>query len=82
MSAHQIWSGHVTQEANLEENNFFPNSAFNIRKNYKISSSKALYFRVYQPKTSHGVENTPPLSAFRVNIIEEVCNYRSVAAKN
>ena len=39
---------------------FFPNSAFNIRKSYKISGRKALYFRSYQPKTSRGVENTPP----------------------
>ena len=47
---------------------FFPNSAFNIRKSYKLSSRKALYFRSYQPKTSRGggggggwVENTPPV---------------------
>ena len=49
----------------------FPNSAFNIRKSYKISSRKALYFKSYQPKTSRrgggGVENTP-LSAFRVKV--------------
>ena len=30
---------------------FFPNSAFNIRKSYKVSDFKALYFRSYQPKT-------------------------------
>ena len=46
---------------------FFLNSAFNIRKIYKISGRKALYFRSYQPKTSQRVENTPP-SAFRVNL--------------
>ena len=33
---------------------FFSNSAFNIRKIYKISSRKALYFRSYQPKTLRG----------------------------
>ena len=41
----------------------FPNSAFNIRKSYKISSRKALYFRRYQPKTSRrgvGWWKTPP----------------------
>ena len=54
MPALQIWTCHVTQEANLEKNLFFPNSAFNIRKRYKISSRKALYFRSYQPKTSQG----------------------------
>ena len=41
---------------------FFLNSAFNIRKSYKISGRKALYFKSYQAKTSWkgggGVENT------------------------
>ena len=37
----------------------FPSSAFNIRKCYKISSKKALYFRSYQPKP-HGGWKTPP----------------------
>ena len=58
--AHQIWSYHVTQEANFENFSAFPNSTFNIRKSHKISSGKALYFRSYQPKTSWGVEKTPP----------------------
>ena len=66
MPALQIWPCHVTQEANFEKVLFFPNSAFNIGKSCKIPSRKALYFRSYQPKTSQGVENTPP-SAFRVN---------------
>ena len=39
----------------------FPNSAFNIGESCKSSSRKALYFRSYQPKTSRGVENTPPV---------------------
>ena len=47
------------------------NSKLNIWKCQKISSGKALYFRSYQPKTSRGVENTPPPSAFRVNIIRQ-----------
>ena len=63
----------------------FPNSAFNIRKSYKISSRKALYFRSYQPKTSRGggKHPPPPPSAFRVkslavqrlknNELEEQC---------
>ena len=66
MPALQIWSCHVTQEANFEKILLFSNSTFNIRKSYKISNGKALYFRSYQLKTSQGVENTPP-SAFRVN---------------
>ena len=70
MPAHQIWSCHVTQVANFEKFLFFHNSAFNIRKTHKSSSGKALYFRSYQPKTSQGVENTPPPCAFRVNNIE------------
>ena len=69
MTAHQIWSCHVTQDANFEIFLFCPNSKLNIWKRQKISSGKALYFRSYQPKTSQGVENTPPPSAFRVNII-------------
>ena len=36
-----IWSCHVTQEANFEKFLFFPLSAFNIRKRYKISSTDA-----------------------------------------
>ena len=36
------------------KNYFFPNSAFDIRKSYKISSRKALYFRSYQPKILTG----------------------------
>ena len=60
MPAHQIWSCHVTQEANFEKCLCFPNSPFNIRKSYKISGRKALYFRGYQPKSSWGVENNDP----------------------
>ena len=48
----QIWPCHVTQEANFETKLSFPNSAFNIRKRYKICSRKALYIRSYEPKTS------------------------------
>ena len=59
MPSLQIWPCHVTQEANFEKILPFSNSAFNIRKSYKVSSRKALYFRSYQPKTSRGVENTP-----------------------
>ena len=54
LSAHQIWSCHVTQEANFESFVFCPNSTFNIRKSHKISSGKAVYFRSYQPKSSRG----------------------------
>ena len=50
MPAHQIWSCHVTQDANFEKFLFCPNSTFNIRKSHKISSGKALYFRSYQQK--------------------------------
>ena len=55
MSTHQIWSCHVTQEANFEKNLFLPNSAFNIRKSHKTSGRKALNFRSYQPKPHGGV---------------------------
>ena len=49
----------MTQKANFEKIFIFFNSAFNIRKIYKMSSRKALYFRSYQPKTSPGLE--PPV---------------------
>ena len=54
MPAHQIWSYHVTQEANFENFLFCPNSIFNIRKSHKISCGKALYFRSYEPKPHEG----------------------------
>ena len=61
MPAHQIWSCHVTQEANFEKFLFFPTSAFNIRKSYKIYRRRALYFRSYQLKTSRrGGKHLPP----------------------
>ena len=60
MTAHQIWSCHVTQDANFEIFLFCPNSKLNIWKRQKISSGNALYFRSYQPKTSRVVENTLP----------------------
>ena len=41
---HQIWSCHLTQDANFENFLFCPNSTFNIGKSRKISSGKALYF--------------------------------------
>ena len=52
MLAHQIWSCHVTQDANFEKFLFYPNSTLNIRKTHKGCSEKALYFRSSQPKTS------------------------------
>ena len=63
MGIYVKFMSNVTQEENFEKYLFFPNSAFNIRKSYKISSSNAFYFRSYQPKTSLGVENnnTPVL---------------------
>ena len=63
--AHQIWSCHVTQEANFENFLFCPNSTFNIRKSHKISSGKPLYFRSFQLKTSPGGGGDSP-STFSV----------------
>ena len=40
LPAHQIWSWHVIQVANLENVQLQPNSELNIRKSQKISSSK------------------------------------------
>ena len=61
MPAPKTWPCHVTQEANFQKILFFPTSAFNIRKSYKICSRKALYFRSYQPKTSWGWKTSPVL---------------------
>ena len=79
MSAHQIWSFHVTQDPNFENFMFCPNSTFNIRKSHKISSVKALYFRIYQQKTSPGGGGrwkTPPvplgLNLISVNSREKI----------
>ena len=61
MPTHQIWSYHLTQEANFETFLYCPYSTFNIEKSHKISSGKALYFRSYQPKTSWGGgKHSPP----------------------
>ena len=69
----QIWPCHVTQEANFEKILFFPNSAFNIRKSYKISNKKALYFRSYQPKNLTGErdgKHSPPPKVLLELILE------------
>ena len=54
MLTHQIWSCHVTQDANLENVEFCPISTFDIGKSHKLSYGKVLYFKSYQPKTSPG----------------------------
>ena len=69
MPALQIWSCHVTQEANFEKNLFFPNSAFNIWKSYKISSKRALLQKLSAKNLIGAGWKTPP-SAFRVNPIQ------------
>ena len=77
MPALQIWPCHVTQEANFEKILFFPNSAFNIRKSYKISSRKALYFRSYQPKTSPvllGLNNSTQITKYGKNLLSHPPN--------
>ena len=50
--------------SNFEKFLHFPNSAFNIRKSYKIYRRKTLLFRNYQPKRKY--PPPPPSSAFRV----------------
>ena len=54
MPSDQIWSCHVTQDADFENFLFCSDSVFNIWKRHKISGGKALNFRSYQPKTSLG----------------------------
>ena len=66
MPAHQIWSGQVTQEANLKKFLFCPTSTFNIMKSHKISGGKALYFRSYPEKPHRGGGGGGTSSVFRV----------------
>ena len=66
MSAHQVSSCQVTQEANFENVLFYPNSTFNIRKSHKISSGKALYLRSYRAKPHGGGGGGGHPSTFRV----------------
>ena len=54
MPTHQIWSYHVTQEANFENFLFCPNSTFDIRKSYKIFSGKASTSEVISQKPQGG----------------------------
>ena len=60
MLANQIWSCHVTQDANFEIVLFCPNFTFNIRKSHKISSGNPSTSKVISQKSHRGVENTPP----------------------
>ena len=60
MPALQIWSCHVTQDANFENFLFCPKSTFNIRKSHKISGGKLSTSEGISQKNLTGVENTPP----------------------
>ena len=66
-AALQIWPCHVTQEANLKENLFFPNSPFNIRKVTKFLAEKLSTSEVISKNLTGGGKHHPP-SAFRVKI--------------
>ena len=50
MNTHQIWSRHVTGDANVENVLFCPNSTFNIGKSNKISSEKLSISEVISQK--------------------------------
>ena len=52
----------------------FLNSAFNIRKRYKISSRKALYFRSYQPRRREGYSPNAFSVKRQVNPLDEYGN--------
>ena len=55
--AHQIWSCHVTQDANFENLLFCPNFKFNIRKSHKIFVEKLSILEVISKKPHW---KTPP----------------------
>ena len=54
MSAHQIWSCYVTQEANCENFFFCPYSTFNIRKVTKFLAKKLSTSEVISQKPHGG----------------------------
>ena len=66
MPAHQIWSCHVTQDANFEHILFFSNSTLNIRKSKKFLVEKLSTSEVISQKP-HGSFHPPPPKGFRVN---------------
>ena len=62
MPAHQIWSCHVTQDANFEIFLFCSHSTFNIRKSQKFPVEKLPRSEVIikKPHTSREGWKTPP----------------------
>ena len=69
MLAHQIWSRHVTQEANFEKFLLFSILHLILGKVTKFIGEKLSTSEVISQKPHVGVENTPPplrSSAFRV----------------
>ena len=73
MPAHQIWSCHVTQDANLE--NFFLILHLILGKVTKISSGKALYFRRYQLKHHRGGGGKQPSPQVPVGLSCFICYF-------
>ena len=59
-AALQIWSCHVTQEANLKKVLLFPNFEFNIGKSCKFLVEKLSTSEVISLKARGGVETPPP----------------------
>ena len=59
MLTHQIWSYHVTQNANFENVSLYPNSTFNIRKVTNFPVEKLSISEVIS-KRPHGGWKTPP----------------------
>ena len=68
MPAHQIWSCHVTQEANFENFLFCSNSTFNFGKITKFLVEKLSTSEVISQKPHGGGKH--PSSAFRVKLTE------------
>ena len=73
MPAHQIWSCHVTEDANFEIFYFLfcSNSTFSIWKSHKISSGKAFHF--LSAKNLAGGGGAPPVPlGLSFNSIESI----------
>ena len=61
MTAHQIWSCHMTLAANFENFYFPPNSILNFRKSYQIWGKLAQEQKSCRQKANLGVETPPPV---------------------
>ena len=61
MPTHQIWSCHVTQDANFEKFLFCPNSTFDIKKSQNLQWRSSLLQKLSEKPYGGGGGKQPPL---------------------